>query len=154
MIRVPDGTLRILVQGVADRARARVRTSRTSSASSRRSRTSSRRRRARGAHAQRPERVRPPDLAASRTCPAELQLAAANVDDPSALSHLVASTLRLKTEEKQAPARDGRRRARACARSSRSSTASSRSIELGSKIQSQVQSEMEKGQREFFLASS
>ena len=33
--------------------------------------------------------------------PEELQLAAANVDDPSALSHLVASTLRLKTEEKQ-----------------------------------------------------
>src|SRR4051812_8968121 len=34
--------------------------------------------------------------------PAELELAAANVDDPSALSHLVASTLRLKTEDKQA----------------------------------------------------
>ena len=34
--------------------------------------------------------------------PAELELAAANVDEPSALSHLVASTLRLKTEEKQA----------------------------------------------------
>src|SRR5947208_7607898 len=33
--------------------------------------------------------------------PAELELAAANVDDPSALSYLVASTLRLKTEEKQ-----------------------------------------------------
>src|SRR5436309_1678497 len=31
--------------------------------------------------------------------PAELELAAANVEDPSALSHLVASTLRLKTEE-------------------------------------------------------
>ena len=33
--------------------------------------------------------------------PEELALAAANVDDPSALCHLVASTLRLKTEEKQ-----------------------------------------------------
>ena len=33
--------------------------------------------------------------------PEELQLAAANVDDPSALCHLVASTLRLKTEERQ-----------------------------------------------------
>src|SRR3954465_2724597 len=33
--------------------------------------------------------------------PEELQIAAANVDDPSALCHLVASTLRLKTEEKQ-----------------------------------------------------
>ena len=33
--------------------------------------------------------------------PEELQLAAANVDDPSALSALVVSTLRLKAEEKQ-----------------------------------------------------
>ena len=32
--------------------------------------------------------------------PEELQLAAANVDDPSALCHLVASTLRIRTEEK------------------------------------------------------
>ncbi|HSS74029.1 MAG TPA: LON peptidase substrate-binding domain-containing protein, partial [Gaiellaceae bacterium] len=31
--------------------------------------------------------------------PEELQLAAANVDDPTALTHLIASTLRLKTEE-------------------------------------------------------
>src|SRR5205823_11597544 len=33
--------------------------------------------------------------------PEELQIAAANVEDPSALTHLVASTLRLKTDEKQ-----------------------------------------------------
>ena len=33
--------------------------------------------------------------------PEELQIAAANVEDPSALGNLVASTLRLKTEEKQ-----------------------------------------------------
>src|SRR5438128_1617926 len=33
--------------------------------------------------------------------PEELQVAAASVDDPSALCHLVVSTLRLKTEEKQ-----------------------------------------------------
>src|SRR5437763_15187942 len=33
--------------------------------------------------------------------PEELQIAAANVEDPSALCNLVASTLRLKTEEKQ-----------------------------------------------------
>src|SRR5207237_9123378 len=35
------------------------------------------------------------------TLPDELQLAAANVDDPGVLTYLVASTLRLKTEEKQ-----------------------------------------------------
>src|SRR5215210_3306565 len=33
--------------------------------------------------------------------PDELQLAAANADDPSALANLVATTMRLKTEEKQ-----------------------------------------------------
>ena len=33
--------------------------------------------------------------------PEELEVAAANVDDPSALTHLIASTLRLKTEERQ-----------------------------------------------------
>ena len=33
--------------------------------------------------------------------PEELQLAAASVDDPSALCNLIASTMRLKTEEKQ-----------------------------------------------------
>src|SRR5689334_25335527 len=33
--------------------------------------------------------------------PEELQYAVANIDDPSALSHLIAGSLRLKTEEKQ-----------------------------------------------------
>ena len=33
--------------------------------------------------------------------PEELQLAAANIDDPTAAPHLIASTLRLKTEERQ-----------------------------------------------------
>jgi ATP-dependent Lon protease len=82
--------------------------------------------------------------------PEELQIAAANVDDPSGLCNLVASTLRLKTEEKQAllEQRDVEARLRAV------STILSRELEvfeLGSKIQSQVQEEMEKGQREFFL---
>jgi ATP-dependent Lon protease len=82
--------------------------------------------------------------------PEELQIAAANVDDPSALSYLVASTMRLKTGEKQQllQTADVEQRLRAI------SAILSRElevIELGSKIQSQVQSEMEKGQREYFL---
>jgi ATP-dependent Lon protease len=82
--------------------------------------------------------------------PAELELAAANVDDPSALSHLVASTLRLKTEEKQRLLEepDVEKRLREL------SAILSRELEvfeLGTKIQSQVQSELEKGQREYFL---
>ncbi len=82
--------------------------------------------------------------------PEELQIAAANVDDPSALCNLVASTLRLKTEEKQRllELTDIEARLRNI------SAILNRELEvfeLGSKIQSQVQEEMEKGQREFFL---
>jgi ATP-dependent Lon protease len=89
-------------------------------------------------------------IAAVPYLPEELQIAAANVDDPSALSHLVASTMRLKTGEKQEllETADVEQRLR------RISAILSRElevIELGSKIQSQVQSEMEKGQREYFL---
>jgi ATP-dependent Lon protease len=83
--------------------------------------------------------------------PEELQLAAANVDDPSALCHLVASTLRtIKTEERQEILEevDVETRLRIV------SVILNRELEvfeLGSRIQSQVQSEMEKGQREYFL---
>ena len=82
--------------------------------------------------------------------PAELELAAANVEDASALSHLVASSLRLKTEERQRllEEADVERRLREL------SAILSRELEvfeLGTKIQSQVQSELEKGQREYFL---
>src|SRR5438477_2731991 len=82
--------------------------------------------------------------------PEELQIAAANVDNPSALCHLVASTLRLKTEEKQQllEMEDVEDRLRAV------TLILNRELEvfeLGTKIQSQVQSELEKGQREFYL---
>jgi ATP-dependent Lon protease len=83
--------------------------------------------------------------------PEELQLAATNVDDPSALAHLVASTLRtIPTDERQRLLEtvDVEQRLRQV------SAILSREVEvfeLGSKIQSQVQSEMEKGQREYFL---
>ncbi len=82
--------------------------------------------------------------------PAELELAAANVDDPSALSYLVASTLRLKTEEKQQLLEQAHVEAR-LRELSRILNRELEVFELGTKIQSQVQSEMEKGQREFFL---
>jgi ATP-dependent Lon protease len=82
--------------------------------------------------------------------PEELALAAANVDDPSALCHLVASTLRLKTEEKQQLLEQDNveKRLRAVL------VILNRELEvaeLGSKIQNQVQSEMESTQREYFL---
>ena len=151
MIRVPDGTLRILVQGVA-----RIKLER---------------------HIQDdpylvgeftvvPDEVEEtPELEAlTRSVqnefgrlislvpylPSELELAAANVDDPSALSHLVASTLRLKTDEKQAllEQSDVSVRLRDVLRILKREL---EVVELGTKIQSQVQSELEKGQREYFL---
>src|SRR5439155_3502062 len=80
----------------------------------------------------------------------ELQLAAANVDDPSALCHLVASTVRIRTDEKQrllelVNVEERLREVSAIL------NRELEVLELGTKIQSQVQSEMEKGQREFFL---
>jgi ATP-dependent Lon protease len=82
--------------------------------------------------------------------PEELQLAAANVEDPSALCSLVASTLRLKTDEKQQLLEE----ADVTARLRDLSAILNRELEvfeLGTKIQTQVQSELEKGQREFYL---
>jgi ATP-dependent Lon protease len=151
MIRVPDGTLRILVQGVG-----RIRLER---------------------HIQDdpylvgeftvvPDQVEEtPELEALIRSvqnefgrlislvpylPSELELAAANVDDPGALSHLVASTLRLKTEEKQKllEQNDVSERLRDVLRILKREL---EVVELGTKIQSQVQSELEKGQREYFL---
>jgi ATP-dependent Lon protease len=82
--------------------------------------------------------------------PEEVQLAAANVDNPAALCHLVASTLRLKTEEKQhlLELLDVEQRLREV---SLILNRELEVVELGTKIQSQVQSELDKGQREFFL---
>ena len=82
--------------------------------------------------------------------PEELQLAVANLDDPSALSHLIAGSLRLQRRGEAAAARGGRRRQRLRALSQLLAR-ELEVISLGSKIQSQVQSELDQGQREFFL---
>jgi ATP-dependent Lon protease len=82
--------------------------------------------------------------------PEELQLAIANIDDPGSLSHLIAGSLRLKSDEKQGlleevdVARRLRRLVEILARELEV-------ISIGSEIQSQVQSEIDKGQREFVL---
>jgi ATP-dependent Lon protease len=82
--------------------------------------------------------------------PEELQLAVMNVEDPSALSHLIAGALRIPTEEKQELLEevDVTKRLR------RLSEILARELEvvrLGAKIQSDVESEIGKGQREYFL---
>jgi ATP-dependent Lon protease len=82
--------------------------------------------------------------------PEELQLAVTNVDDPSALSHLIAGALRISTEEKQELLEevDVAKRLR---RLSEILARELEVIQLGTKIQSQVQSEIDKGQREYYL---
>jgi ATP-dependent Lon protease len=82
--------------------------------------------------------------------PEELQLAVANVDDPSALAHLIAGALRISTEEKQELLEQvdvGKRLRRLSEILARELEV----VQLGTKIQSQVQSEIDKGQREFYL---
>ncbi|HUJ33642.1 MAG TPA: endopeptidase La [Solirubrobacteraceae bacterium] len=82
--------------------------------------------------------------------PEELQIMVANVEDPSVLTSLIAGALRIPTEEKQELLEevDVSKRLR------RLSEILARELEvvaIGSKIQSQVQSELDKGQREYFL---
>jgi ATP-dependent Lon protease len=82
--------------------------------------------------------------------PEELQVMVTNVDDPSVLAHVIAGALRIPAEEKQALLEeiDVSKRLR------RLSEILARELEvvaIGSKIQSQVQSELDKGQREYFL---
>ena len=151
LIKVPDGTLRILVQGV-ERIQLESRAQDDPYLV--------------GEFAQMPDVAEEtPELEALTRnvqmlygrivalvpyLPPELELAAANVDDPSALSYLVASTLRLKTEEKQQLLEQAHVEAR-LRDLSRILNRELEVFELGTRIQSQVQSEMEKGQREFFL---
>jgi ATP-dependent Lon protease len=82
--------------------------------------------------------------------PEELLLAVANLDEPAELAHLIAGALRVKTEEKQRllEERNVTKRLRLL---SEILARELELVEIGSKIQTQVQSEMEKGQREYFL---
>ncbi|MFM8519928.1 MAG: endopeptidase La, partial [Solirubrobacterales bacterium] len=82
--------------------------------------------------------------------PEELQLAVANVDDPSALSHLIAGALRIPTAEKEELLEevDVGKRLRMIAKILAREL---EVIQLGSQIQSEVQESIDKGQREFFL---
>ncbi len=82
--------------------------------------------------------------------PEELQLAVANLEDPGELAHMIAGALRIKTDERQELLEEldlGKRLRRL-------SELLARELELisiGSKIQSQVASEIDRGQREFYL---
>ena len=151
MIRVPDGTLRVLIQGGQ-----RVRIERWVSTDPYLVAELS----------ELPDVVEPsPELTALTRnvqqtftdivsevpyLPEELQIMVTNVEDPSTLTHLIAGALRLKTEEKQELLEE----VDVAKRLRRLSEILARELEvvaIGSKIQSQVQSELDKGQREYFL---
>ncbi len=82
--------------------------------------------------------------------PEELQVAVQNIEDPSALSHLVAGALRIPVDERQEllGERDVTRRLR---RLAQILARENEVVQIGSRIQSQVQGEITESQREFFL---
>jgi ATP-dependent Lon protease len=151
MIRVPDGTLRILVQGlhrirleepVTDAPYLVARFAPVPDEAEESRELEALLRNAQGLFG----RI----IGLAPYLPEELQIAAANIEGASGLCNLVASTLRLKTEEKQRilELADAEERLREV---SKILNRELDVFELGTKIQSQVQSELEKGQREFFL---
>ncbi len=151
MVRLPDSSLRVLIQG-GERVRVRewVQTEPYLVAEVE----------------QAPDRVRQSDQlqALARNVqrtfsgivgqvpylPEELQVMVSNIDDPVLLSHLIAGALRLPTTEKQELLEelDVTRRLR---RLSEILAREAQLVALDTKIQTQVQSELEKGQREYFL---
>jgi ATP-dependent Lon protease len=151
MIRVPDGTLRVLVQGLE-----RIRLDELEQTEPYLAGTFSEvpdvlvREREVEALARNVETLFTRIISLVPYLPEELELAAANADNPSALANLVAATMRLKTEEKQellAEADVEQRLRKLTVILNRELEV----LELGTKIQSQVQSEMEHSQREYFL---
>jgi ATP-dependent Lon protease len=153
MIRVPDGTLRILVQGLRRVRLARIvqddpylvgEFEELPDVITREKEIE--------ALARNVETLFSRIIALVPYLPDELQLAAANAEDPSALANLIATTMRLKTSEKQELLEE----ADVEARLRKLTVLLNRELELlelGTKIQSQVHSEMEKSQREYFLRS-
>jgi ATP-dependent Lon protease len=82
--------------------------------------------------------------------PREMEMEVNNISDPNLLSYFVASTMRLETADRQAllEERDTSKRLR---RLTMLITKELEVVELGHKIQSDIQREMEKNQRDFYL---
>jgi ATP-dependent Lon protease len=151
MLKVPDGTLRVLVQGtqrvrlgpyVAEQPYLVARISELPDVSEDGPELEALTRNVQRTFSEIIEQI--PYL------PEELQMAVANLDDPAALAHLIAGTLRISTEEKQELLEE----VEVVARLRHLSQILAREldvVQLGTQIQTQVQSEIDKGQREFFL---
>ncbi|HTX60566.1 MAG TPA: endopeptidase La [Verrucomicrobiae bacterium] len=82
--------------------------------------------------------------------PREMEMEVQNISDPAVLTYFVASTMRLDTADRQAllEERDTAKRMR---KLTLLLTKELEVVELGHKIQSDIQREMEKNQREFYL---
>jgi ATP-dependent Lon protease len=82
--------------------------------------------------------------------PREMEMEVQNITDPAVLTYFVASTMRLETADRQAllEERDTGKRMR---KLTLLLTKELEVVELGHKIQSDIQREMEKNQREFYL---
>jgi len=82
--------------------------------------------------------------------PREMEMEVQNITDPAMLTYFVASTMRLETADRQAllEERDTAKRMR---KLTMLLTKELEVVELGHKIQSDIQREMEKNQREFYL---
>jgi len=151
MVRVPDGTVRILAQGIR-----RVRVGPYSQTepflvasveevvddAERTTEVEALARNLQGVFTRMIELV--PHL------PDELQVAVANIEDPTTLSWVIASSVRLTVPERQELLEETDLAAR-LRRLTVLCTRELELLELGAKIQSDVQTDMDKSQREFFL---
>jgi ATP-dependent Lon protease len=82
--------------------------------------------------------------------PDELELAVANIEDPVLLGHIIAASMRFSTDEKQELLTEMNLETR-LRRVTVLLNREAEVLELGAKIQSEVQSDMEKEQREYYL---
>jgi ATP-dependent Lon protease len=151
MVRLPDGTLRVLIQGGPRiRVRGWVQTEPYLVAEVQAAPDKVQESTQLEALARNVQRSFTSIVGQVPYLPDELAVMVANVDDPVMLSNLISGALRLSTAEKQALLEelDVTKRLR---RLSEILARELQLVALDSEIQSQVQSELEKGQREFVL---
>ena len=151
MIKLPDGTMRILVQGL-QRVRVKEYVSEEPYLVARTEKIEDVATESKESEALRASllSVFSKIVALVPYLPEELEMAAANVEGPGPLTFLIASTMRIKAEDKQALLEEDDVEAR-MRKLIGILTRELDVLELGSKIQSDVRGEIDKSQREYFL---
>ena len=151
MIKLPDGTMRILVQGL-QRVRVKEYVSEEPYLVARTEKIEDVANESKESEALRASllSVFSKIVALVPYLPEELEMAAANVEESGPLTFLIASTMRIKAEDKQALLEEDdveQRMRKLIGILTRELDV----LELGSKIQSDVRGEIDKSQREYFL---